>query len=1339
MTVVALAATGSAQAAAGPSTPVQLSPAQVAQVFFVAGDVGRLSQIPSGTGSVVLEKVLQQLYIESPSLDSGQAVSDIQQLQTALSSGSQAISPATLTVMSGNQRIITILKALSDSGPAGDVAHALAQVSDQALIEASQSTEMLGQAFNASADSLSTITYSGFSPARVLAATAALAATNHSFGSARDTLFASASHESVFDSSKTLLSQNPALQNPAVQDLAGMVASDGTLTTTVGALENLVSGGIAKIENQNCTLAPGASGASPGDCASGALHDAQLVAQQCPNGTASANGGCLDARNQAQTDAGNEIATIAAQQAATAAEADALGYADQALQRSEIASAQAAAQIADEENQYLAYQNFQGIEKAGFDVGTLAVNLAVAEIDPVNAATALFSVIGDAIGFGFSGPDPNTIILQGIQNISQQLSDFEQYTQAAFHALDTSLSSISTQIAQDAYQLSAQLTQTQLQITQLASKLTALQGSVDHLQSEVQSLFAQNARNDLGTLVNQYIGYQQANGVPLPQVQFAQAAGALYQDATSTALTQTVLNVPSGFDALSANSLVTANDPVSLDANINYFNVFGSQVTDSPFSWPGPLTSTCAQNADTAHGLCIPDPDFWATSARAFAQLLQENPAYVTPTRLTQLDAIMAEGQVIENALHQLSVNDAGSDAFGTGNQTLDAAVSYYLHWGGDTSRYVSGNPNLPQALHNEEQHYLANQTVPGLSPAPGQAALTYAPVSLYGGATQAPDFDGLVTTTTFHNVPLCQSEVNDGITGNINPNSYLLPSITVPEMSFLPTQVLNAARLGLGFIQPCWTATFHVPETASGGPFEMALQYTYNGASGSGVHGAVGSIDATGTALYCVSGAGGNQEIDAIKAVVAGCNDTTALLTSAPNKTAAYPQDVINYATSAVNQALGGLQAGYYKDILSNGSTLTSGTSAATDVESAATRLAGANAVMNGYISLGLPQALAGDDTLRSLVSGANADAFARTDPNLNLWNVAFAGAVPDQLVNFYKAALSTMPGFDPADFVADLVSLRATALRNAIRPHIVPGVAAPRANAKAKLLANDIVTAPSGGPTAEVNPLLGPTLDRLAETRSGLADTLANGTRLVATTAGTGMGSVSGAGLNCPGTCSTSVTPGATVTLTATPRPGSTFTGWSGACSGTGTCTLVMSYDQYVTATFPVPGIQTAQGGSPSPTGAGQPTDSGQPGAAGGGRKVPARCTLTPGSAKVRLAARKGNGKKGAPKIVPGTLSVTVRCDQAATVTLTGALTRLVGAKPKHGKQRSVTSQLGPVKKAVKAGQAVTVTVKLPSAAVAALAKQVQESVTFRLSASNANGTVHVAARIPALKGMR
>jgi len=38
----------------------------------------------------------------------------------------------------------------------------------------------------------------------------------------------------------------------------------------------------------------------------------------------------------------------------------------------------------------------------------------------------------------------------------------------------------------------------------------------------------------------------------------------------------------------------------------------------------------------------------------------------------------------------------------------------------------------------------------------------------------------------------------------------------------------------------------------------------------------------------------------------------------------------------------------------------------------------------------------------------------------------------------------------------------------------------------------------------------------------------------------------------------------------LTATAAAGSTFTGWSGACTGTGTCVVTMDQDRAVTATF-------------------------------------------------------------------------------------------------------------------------------------------------------------------------
>jgi alpha-tubulin suppressor-like RCC1 family protein len=80
-----------------------------------------------------------------------------------------------------------------------------------------------------------------------------------------------------------------------------------------------------------------------------------------------------------------------------------------------------------------------------------------------------------------------------------------------------------------------------------------------------------------------------------------------------------------------------------------------------------------------------------------------------------------------------------------------------------------------------------------------------------------------------------------------------------------------------------------------------------------------------------------------------------------------------------------------------------------------------------------------------------------------------------------------------------------------------------------------------------------------------------------LTVTRDGRGAGSVSSspAGIDCGSTCTASFGDGAQVVLTATPAAGSTFSGWSGACFGFGTCTLTMSQFRFVTASFAlVPG---------------------------------------------------------------------------------------------------------------------------------------------------------------------
>ncbi|MBK8321681.1 MAG: DUF4214 domain-containing protein [Betaproteobacteria bacterium] len=77
-----------------------------------------------------------------------------------------------------------------------------------------------------------------------------------------------------------------------------------------------------------------------------------------------------------------------------------------------------------------------------------------------------------------------------------------------------------------------------------------------------------------------------------------------------------------------------------------------------------------------------------------------------------------------------------------------------------------------------------------------------------------------------------------------------------------------------------------------------------------------------------------------------------------------------------------------------------------------------------------------------------------------------------------------------------------------------------------------------------------------------------------LAVSNAGTGAGTVtsSPAGINCGSTCAANFNSGASVALTPSAAGGSIFAGWSGACTGTGTCNVTMDAAKNVTATFNV-----------------------------------------------------------------------------------------------------------------------------------------------------------------------
>src|SRR5919202_1726891 len=93
-----------------------------------------------------------------------------------------------------------------------------------------------------------------------------------------------------------------------------------------------------------------------------------------------------------------------------------------------------------------------------------------------------------------------------------------------------------------------------------------------------------------------------------------------------------------------------------------------------------------------------------------------------------------------------------------------------------------------------------------------------------------------------------------------------------------------------------------------------------------------------------------------------------------------------------------------------------------------------------------------------------------------------------------------------------------------------------------------------------------------------------------------GSGSGTVTASGIDCGATCSADYDDGTLVTLSATAAAGSRFTGWSGACAGTGACTVTMSAARWVTADFiAVYTLSVAKSGSGSGTVTGTGIDCG------------------------------------------------------------------------------------------------------------------------------------------------
>jgi hypothetical protein len=153
-----------------------------------------------------------------------------------------------------------------------------------------------------------------------------------------------------------------------------------------------------------------------------------------------------------------------------------------------------------------------------------------------------------------------------------------------------------------------------------------------------------------------------------------------------------------------------------------------------------------------------------------------------------------------------------------------------------------------------------------------------------------------------------------------------------------------------------------------------------------------------------------------------------------------------------------------------------------------------------------------------------------------------------------------------------------------------------------------------------------------------------------------GTGTVSSAPAGIDCGAACSAAYDGGTTVVLTAAATGGSTFTGWGGACSGTGPCSVVMDAARSVTANFTAPGVRltVVKAGSGTGTVTSSPAgiDCGSSCTSGFPLGTQVTLTAAPAAGSVFLGWT-GGGCSGT-----GTCTVTMDSGKAVTATFEGSL---------------------------------------------------------------------------------
>jgi len=297
--------------------------------------------------------------------------------------------------------------------------------------------------------------------------------------------------------------------------------------------------------------------------------------------------------------------------------------------------------------------------------------LAVAKPDPVGALLGMMSVVDgifDLVDDDPEVPTPEEQIFEQIQQLQRQIDAFRTEMHARFDSIDAQLDVLYRAMVSGLDEIDATTRRIERDVGKLRGELYALRSSLASLESNLYGVIVGGFHQDFVEDMETGLGHRRRTGTDLPYTgagenTFFALHSRFYARATSAATSETYAG-PVGRelvdDETAADALATfplgyrINDLRELPVDLGLPPVFPSRVAN---------------------------PTTWSVAADAYAQLARENPWYFAnlldndPTRLDELIAVGEEVEQTMRAMRDVRLFEALVERYRVRAEGLEALI----------------------------------------------------------------------------------------------------------------------------------------------------------------------------------------------------------------------------------------------------------------------------------------------------------------------------------------------------------------------------------------------------------------------------------------------------------------------------------------------------------------------------------------------------------------------------------------------------------------------------------------------------------------------------------------